>query len=260
VKIAVAGGTGCVGRLVVEAVRSAGETPVVLARASGVDLTTGAGLDDAMRDVSAVIDVSNVATFGRRKSIAFFETATQNLLAAGTRAGVSHHVALSIVGVDRFDFGYYAGKNRQEELVLSGRLPASVLRATQFHEFAAQMLERMRGPIVAVPASVNQPIGAREVADALVTLAFGEPAGLAPDLAGPERQSMVEMVRRLARARGSHRLVVPVRLPGSVGKAMLNGGLLPTGPGPRGVQTFDEWLSAEMTDGHGVAEDRRSDT
>jgi uncharacterized protein YbjT (DUF2867 family) len=248
-KIAVAGGTGCVGRLVVAAVRGAGETPVVLARAVGVDLTTGAGLDDAMRDVSTVIDVSNVDTFSRKKSIAFFETATQNLLAAGMRAGVSHHVALSIVGVDRFDFGYYAGKNRQEELVLSGRLPASVLRATQFHEFAAQILERMRGPFVAVPASANQPIAAREVADALVTLALGERAGLAPELAGPERQLMVDMVRRLARARGSHRIVVPVRLPGSVGRAMLNGGLLPASPGPRGVQTFDKWLAAETAAG-----------
>ncbi|RVX41905.1 uncharacterized protein YbjT (DUF2867 family) [Nonomuraea polychroma] len=244
-KIAVAGGTGWVGRLVVDAVYAAGDTPVVLARSTGVDLTTGAGLEEALHGVTAVIDVSNVGTLAKRQAIAFFESATTNLLTAGERAGVVHHVALSIVGSDRVDLGYYLGKRRQEELVLSGKVPGSVLRTTQFHEFAAQTLAR-GGPFVFVPQQLSQPIAAREVAEALVELARrSTPTGLAPELAGPERHTMPDLVRRLLRARGEHRLVIPVRLPGPVGKAMGGGGLLPTEPGPRGKITFAEWVATD---------------
>jgi uncharacterized protein YbjT (DUF2867 family) len=241
-KTAVAGGTGCVGRFVVGALRANGDEPVVLARSAGVDITTGAGLDDALRGVSTVIDVSNVTTFSRRASVGFFEAATGHLLEAGQRAGVSHHVALSIVGIDRVDNGYYAGKRRQEELVASGGIPASVLRATQFHEFVAQILDRGKGPVAVVPRMLTQPIAAREVADALVAIAVGPPLGLAPELAGPQPLELTDLAHRLEQARSSHRLVVSLPVPGRAGRAMATGGLLPTGPGPRGVQTFGEWL------------------
>src|SRR5579883_2264198 len=245
-KIAVAGGTGAIGRLVVEAVQRRDDTPIVLARSRGVDLTTGLGLDQAVRDVEVVIDVSSVNTFGAKKSVAFFEAATRNLLAAGERAGVTHHVALSIVGIDRVDVGYYQGKRRQEELVLSGPVPGSVLRATQFHEFAAQMIERgVPGPFVLVPKSLNQPLAAREAAAALIMMAMDAPVGLAPELAGPEQHRMADLVRRVLRAKGSHRVVVPVPLPGGAGRAVATGALLPAGPGPRGTQTFDEWLETD---------------
>ncbi len=245
--VAVAGGTGWIGRLVVEAVRANGDTPVVLARSTGVDLTRGRGLDDKLAGASAVIDVSNVQTTSRKKSIAFFEAATSSLLAAEERIGIIHHIALSIVGSDRVDFGYYLGKHRQEGLVLAGGVPATVLRSTQFHEFAAQLLAR-GGPFVLAPKMLSQPIAAREVADALAAISHAEPAGLAPELAGPQQERMPDMVRRLVRARGEHRLVIPVRLPGDAGKAMAEGGLLPASDGPRGRQTFDEWLA---TDGAG---------
>jgi uncharacterized protein YbjT (DUF2867 family) len=243
-ELAVVGGTGLVGRLVAEAARAAGHRPVVLARSTGVDVTTGAGLDDALQGAEVVIDVSNLTTIRRRQSVAFFEAGTRQLLAAGQRAGVRHHVALSIVGIDRVDLGYYDGKRRQEALVLAGDVPGSVVRATQFHEFAAQLLARSGGPVGFVPRMLTQPIAAREVADLLVDLAAGNPVGMAPDVAGPEQLEMVDMVRRLLRARGSRRVVVPVRLPGAVGRAMATGGLLPSGPGPRNGQTFGEWLAA----------------
>jgi uncharacterized protein YbjT (DUF2867 family) len=242
-KIAVAGGTGCVGSHVAEALWDGGDEPVVLSRSSGIDITTGAGLDEALRGLTAVIDVSNVSTLSRTASIRFFELGTRQLLAAGERAGVAHHVALSIVGIDRVDSGYYAGKRRQEELVLSGQLPASVLRATQFHEFAGQILDRGHGPVAMVPRMRTQPVAAREVAHALVALARSTPVGLAPELAGPEALELTDLARRLLEARGSHRVVVPIRVPGKAGAAMASGALLPTGPGPRGVQTFDEWLA-----------------
>jgi len=144
-RIAVAGGTGVVGRRVVETLTQQGHEPVVLARSLGVDVATGAGLSDALAGATAVIDVSNAATLRRRTSVQFFTNSSTNLLAAGERAGVQHHVALSIVGIDRVDTGYYAGKRRQEDVVLAGPLPASVLRATQFHEFAGQLLSRTPG-------------------------------------------------------------------------------------------------------------------
>lgn len=241
-RIAVAGGTGLVGRVVTAEVGRRGHVPVVLSRGRGVDLTTGRGLEAALADVERLIDVSNETTTSRRTSVRFFEAATQNLLAAGVRVGMRHHVALSIVGVDRVGLGYYAGKRRQEKLVLAGPVPASVLRATQFHEFAAQLLTRVgRAPVVPVPVMLTQPVAATEVAVALVDLVLGDPAGRAPDLAGPERLEMPDLVRRVLRARGSRRPVLPVRLPGPTGRAMAGGGLLPEG-GDRGGERFDEWL------------------
>lgn len=250
-RIAVAGGSGWVGALVVEAVRAGGDTPVVLTRSTGVDLTTGAGLDAALAGVSAVIDVTNKVTTRRAAATQFFESATTALLAAGRRGGVEHHVALSIVGSDRVDFGYYLGKRRQEQLVLAGDAPASVLRATQFHEFAAQLVQRA-GAVTVVPRMLSQPVAAGDVALALVQLARQAPVGLAPELAGPERLQVTDMVRRLVRARGLHRLLVPLRLPGQVGRDMAGGALLPSSDGPRGRQTFQEWLD-EDTAGRATA-------
>lgn len=241
-RIAVAGGTGCVGRLVVEAVEAAGHSAEVLSRSAGVDLTTGGGLSRALDGAECVIDAGNVTTTSRRKAVAFFEAATGNLLRFGKEAGVAHHVVLSIVGVDRVPLGYYAGKLRQEALVEGSGVPYTVLRTTQFHEFAAQMLAR-GGPFAPAPRMRCQPVAAREVADELVRLALAGPAGHAPELAGPQQQEMAEMVRRLHRARGGRGIVLPLRLPGAAGRAMATGGLLPTGPGPRGTLTFDAWLA-----------------
>jgi len=253
----VAGGSGCVGRLVVDEARAAGHQPVVITRSAGVDIMTGSGLDDALAGASVLIDVSNIRTMRRDRSVAFFETGTRNLLDAGGRAGASHYVVLSIVGVDRVGIGYYEGKRRQESLVLSGAVPASVLRATQFHEFAAQVLRRTRGPLALVPRMRTQPVAAREVARALLALAVGPPAGMTPELAGPEPLELTQLARQVLRARRSRRVVVPVRLPGAAGRAAARGALLPSGPGPRGTQTFGEWLadpdSSCAADGRGAA-------
>jgi len=244
-RIAVAGGTGLVGRMVVDAARERGHEAVVLARSEGVDLTTGAGLVERLAGVDAVIDTTNVATQKRAEAEAFFGGVTRTLLAVEAAAGVGHHVALSIVGIDDVDSGYYAGKRLQERLTADGPVPWTVLRATQFHEFAEQVLSFVTvGPFSLVPRMLSQPVAAREVAEALVVLAEGDPVGRAPELAGPDRLQMVDLARRLSRARGLGRRVVPVRLPGAAGKAMRSGALTPTGDGPRGRVTFDEWLTA----------------
>ena len=121
-RIAVAGGTGLVGRYVVTELIDAGHDPVVLSRTQGVDLVSGTGLDQVLKDAQVLIDVSNIATLSRKRSEEFFAAGTRNLQEAGARAGVRHHLVLSIVGVDRVDPGYYAGKRRQEELVMRNAL------------------------------------------------------------------------------------------------------------------------------------------
>ncbi|GAB2703661.1 SDR family oxidoreductase [Kitasatospora kifunensis] len=241
-RVAVAGGTGLTGRHVVTALTAAGHQPVVLARSRGVDLVTGVGVTKAMDGVEAVIDVTNRLTARRASSIAFFEAAGRHLLAAEEQAGVRHHVALSIVGIDRVDLGYYAGKRRQEELVRAGGVPWTVLRATQFHEFTEQFL-RPGLPVTMVPRMLSQPVAVREVADALVALVEGPPQAMAPELAGPGPEQMVDAVRRLARARGRRCRVLPLTMPGAAGRAAAGGGLLPAEPGPRGAQTFEQWLT-----------------
>jgi uncharacterized protein YbjT (DUF2867 family) len=236
-KIAVAGGTGVVGRHVVDVARERGHDVVVLARAEGVDLTTGAGLAEKLAGAGAVVDVTSVRTQKREAAEAFFGGVTRQLQAAAP----PHVVALSIVGIDDVDTGYYAGKRLQEKVLAEGEVPWSVLRATQFHEFAEQVLHFVEvGPFSLVPRMLSQPVAAREVGEALVDLAEAGPSGKVADLAGPERHDMVDLARRVA----AGRRVVPVRVPGAAGKAMRSGALCPAGDGPRGRITFDEWLAA----------------
>ena len=250
-KIAVAGGTGTVGRHVVDVVRERGHVPVVLARSTGVDLVTGGRLADALSGVDLVIDVASVQTMSDAASRAFFGAVTRNLLDAGTAAGVRHHVALSIVGVDDAPYSYYAGKVLQEQLVEAGPVPWTILRATQFHEFAAQLHARMRfGPIVVVPVLQSQPVAAREVAERLVALAVAAPAGRVADLAGPRVERMSDMVRRWATATGRRGRVVEVPLPGAYGRAMRDGTLIARPGSDLGVQTFEEWLAAVAAERH----------
>ena len=240
-RLAVAGGTGLVGRLVVEEAAARGHEVVVLARSRGVDLTTGAGLGERLAGVEAVVDTTNHVSQKRAESEAFFGGVTRHLLDAGAAAGVRHHLVLSIVGIDDVDTGYYAGKRLQERLVVEGPVPWTILRATQFHEFAEQALGFVRvGPFSLVPRMLSQPVAAREVAGHLVGLAEAGPSGRAPDLAGPERHDMVDLARRVA----GGRRVVPVPLPGKAGRAMRTGALCPAGDGPRGRVTFEEWLAA----------------
>jgi uncharacterized protein YbjT (DUF2867 family) len=244
VRAAVAGGTGLVGRYVVERLAEAGHEPVVLARSRGTDLVTGDGLAPALRGCEGVIDVSNVTTARRAVSERFFDAATTHLRDAAASAGTRHYVLLSIVGVDRVGLGYYAGKRRQEEVLAAGAVPWTVLRATQFHEFADQFLDRVRGPVVPVPSMLSRPVAATEVAAVLIeTLAAG-PRQFAPELAGPEELQMVDMVRRVSRRRGERRLVLPVRLPGRTGRALAHGGQLPAAGFRAGTRTFAEHLAA----------------
>jgi len=257
-RIALAGGTGLMGTLVGTEARARGHDVVVLARSHGVDLMTGAGVDDAVRGADVVIDVTNVGTLKADDSVDFFDAVTRTLLAAGQRADVPHHVALSIVGVDRAPVGYYAGKRAQEVAIENGPLEWSTLRATQFHEFAPQMYASARlGPLHIAPKMRTQPIAAREVAARLVDIAEGPARGGYLEIAGPREESLVDMMRRWAAATGRRGWMPAVALPGRFGKAQRDGSLLPTdtiegsagglgtvdrGTVDRGTETFADWL------------------
>jgi uncharacterized protein YbjT (DUF2867 family) len=246
-KIAVAGGTGVVGTHVVEVARQSGYEVVVLSRSNGTDLTTGAGLVDALAGVDAVVDVTSVFTLDATASRDFFGAVTRHLLQAEVEAGVGHHLALSIVGVDRAPHGYYAGKALQEELVAAGPVPWTLLRATQFHEFSSQVHGGTTiGPVVVVPRMRSETVAARDVAERIVQLVGSGPAGRVADLGGPAIAWMGSLSRAWARATGDRRPVLAVPLPGRLGRAMRDGTLV-TGPGAdHGSTTFQEWLSTQV--------------
>lgn len=242
-RIAVAGGTGTVGRHIVAVLRERGHEPVVLSRSNGIDVLTRAGLAESLAGADAVIDVLSISTQNADESRAFFGATTRALLDAEKTAGVGHHVLLGIVGSQKSDNGYYAGKIVQESLVHAGEVPWTELRATQFHEFAAQIYGVIKvGPFILAPWMRSQPIGAREVAERLAELATGAPAGLVTELGGPREENMARMVRAYAKATGKPGPIIQVPAPGPGGRAMRDGTLLP-GPGAQlGTQTFDEWL------------------
>jgi uncharacterized protein YbjT (DUF2867 family) len=156
-------------------------------------------------------------------------------------------VLLSIVGIDDIPFGYYTGKVAQEHAVEDGKVPFTILRATQFHEFAAQMIDRAPsiGPLLVVPQMASAPVAAREVAAELARIASGVPQGRVPDLRGPREEKVASMVRRVLRKRGSRRPVLTAFLPGKAGAGMRNGGLVPGEGANVGTQTFDAWLAEQ---------------
>ncbi|WP_033344412.1 SDR family oxidoreductase [Catenuloplanes japonicus] len=247
--VLVAGGTGVVGRAVVAELSRRGHTVTVLSRSGAggarADVSTGDGLDAAMTGIGTVVDTTNITTFSGTRAARFFTAATTNLLAAARRAGTGHHVLLSIVGIDRVPNPYYAAKLRQEAVVEAGDVPWTIVRATQFHEFAAQMITRTSaGPFVLAPRLPVQPVATAEVAAALADAVERGPSGRAPDVGGPQREDLADLMRRELRFQGSRRLLVPFRMPGGYGRAAREGGQLLHGDDVRrGGPSFAEWLA-----------------
>lgn len=246
-RIAVAGGTGVAGTYVVEAARTDGHDVVALSRRTGVDVVTGDGLARALSGAEVVVDALNVGTTDRRRATEFFVRTTRNLQQAAASAGVARIVLLSIVGIDRVPgFGYYAAKLAQEDEATKGPLPVTVVRATQFHEFAAQILGRMRlGRLALVPTMRIQPVAARSLGRCLVEVATGPEGSGRLEVAGPEAVPLVDLARQTATRGGRRTLVLPLPVPGRTGKALRHGALLAgpdarvIGPGP------SEWLAGD---------------
>jgi uncharacterized protein YbjT (DUF2867 family) len=248
VKVAVAGGTGVVGSYAVHAMGIAGWDVSVLSRSNGVDVVSGEGLAAALEGVEVIVDTLNSPSIRRAEATDFFRTTTRNLHHVGAAAGVQHLVTLSIVGIDRVPgYPYYAAKLAQEQEAESGPIPGTILRATQFHEFPAQVMRTTRkGRWAAVPRMTAQPVAARTVGQHLTRMVSQRPGEIV-ELAGPAVEDMVEMARRLIRASGKRVHVMPLSLPGAAAKAMRGEALLVT-PSPKSVvdgPTFDEWLESD---------------
>jgi uncharacterized protein YbjT (DUF2867 family) len=245
-RIAVAGATGNIGSLTVAVLERDGHDVVRISRSEGVDLSTGAGLDDALAGVESVVDATNIPAADATEAVARFGAATRNLLAAEERAGVRHHVLLSIVGIARVEGNaHYAGKREQERLVSAGPVPWTIVPATQFHDFAEMVTgwTEQDGVATVAPLLV-QPIAPADVAAILAEIAVGEPRGRYADVAGPEPQDLVDMARRTHRARGREVRLVPT-WSGLFGPEMAGDVLLP-GEGARvAPTTFDAWLAEQ---------------
>jgi uncharacterized protein YbjT (DUF2867 family) len=247
-KIAVAGATGRVGRHIVDLLEANGHEVVSIARSTGVDVITGAGLAEALDGVEIVIDATTPPTPDEQAAIEFFTTAARNLQELGERAGVRRMVVVSIIGIDRFSGGYNAAKVVQEQTHLVGPIPVRILRATQFHEFVEQLMDWGRQDDVSYLWRMRtQLVAARTVAEALCELATDDdpvpPPGDAPiwEIAGPREESLVDAARRLAARNGDPVRVEAVDPPDPLFET---GGSLPGPDATLAGPTFDEWLHA----------------
>jgi uncharacterized protein YbjT (DUF2867 family) len=242
-RIAIAGSTGLVGRNVVTAATAAGHAVIELAREKGVDLTSPDGLAERLTGADAVVDVTQGPSLDESKATAFFTTVARNLGGAARTAGVARTVALSIIGVDQVpDYGYYVAKLAQEHAVMEHAPGAHVLRAAQFLDFPAQMLDWNRdGDRVVVPEMRTQPVAVEEIARVLVAMADGSETRTHVELAGPRSEDLADLVRQVVAHRGERVTVETTR----ESTAMASGACL---PGPDAIiagPDFATWLAKQ---------------
>lgn len=257
--ILVTGGTGTLGRLVVPRLQEAGYDVRVLSWGShedeeGIefvtgDLATGDGIEAAVEGAEIIVHLA-----GSSKGD---EEQTRHLVQAASRADARHLVSISVVGadwipvssaIDRAMFGYFGSKLAAEQIVAGSGLPWTTLRATQFHDLTLTTVRQMaKLPVIPVPAGFRfQPVDSGEVADRLVELALGSPAGLVPDIGGPRIYGMAELVRSYLRASGKHRPIVPLPLPGTAARAFRDGANLAPDRAV-GHRTWEDFLATQVS-------------
>lgn len=248
-KIVVIGGTGLIGSNVVNKLRERGHEVVPASPRLGINSITGEGLTEAMQGTSVVVDVSNAPSFEPELVLDFFETSTRNLLAAEKAAGVAHHVALSIVGVDRLpDNGYFRAKVAQERLIQSGPIPYSIVRATQFLEFIDGIADSATSDNeVHIAPVAFQPIAADDVASAVAAVAAGSPLYGRLEISGPEQLRFDEVIRRRLLARNDPRQVVADPQAPYFGAVPSEQSLVPLDGAQPGKIRFEDWLSTPAT-------------
>jgi uncharacterized protein YbjT (DUF2867 family) len=246
----ITGGTGLLGHLVTPLLRDAGREMRVISRRSlpsedrieyvTGDLLTGEGIESAVDGVATILHLAG-ATKGD-------DVATQNLVRIASRAGVQHLVYISVVGADRVPLGWFKSKLGAERAVAGSDLPWTTLRAAQFHDLVLNMTQKMaKLPVIPIPGGLRlQPVDSRDVAARLVELTLAEPAGRAPDLVGPKVYDMAELIRGYLQARGKHRLMIPIRIPGKAGRAYRAGENLTLAGATVGKRTWDEFLAERL--------------
>jgi uncharacterized protein YbjT (DUF2867 family) len=209
-KITVIGASGLIGTKVVDLLTAEGHEVVAASRSSGVDVLTGDGLADALAGANALVDLLNSPSFDDDPVMEFFTRSTTNLVAAGKAAGVGHYVALSIVGVDGLPgSGYMRAKVVQEHIITESGVPYTILRATQFAEFADAITDSMTvGDEVRVPDALIQPVAADQVAAEVARAAAAEPLNTIVNIGGPDKISFERMARDVLARRGEDKTVV----------------------------------------------------
>src|SRR5919112_6203672 len=244
-KIVVIGGTGLIGSKVVIILRELGHEVVAASPRSGVNTITGEGLAEALVGASVIVDVSGAPSTEDHAVLEFFQTSTHNLLAAEAAAGVGHHVALSIVGIDRSpDNGYFQAKLAQEMLIAAGPIPYTIVRATQFFEFVDGIADAATtGNDVHIPPVAFQPIAADDVARAVAGVAVNAPLNGRLEIAGPERLRFDDVIRRRLRARNDARQVIADPHASYFGAVPSEQSLVPLNGAQLGTIRFEDWLN-----------------
>jgi uncharacterized protein YbjT (DUF2867 family) len=258
-KVVVIGGTGLIGKKVVMNLGQRGHEVVAASPSSGVNTVTGEGLAQALAGAQVVVDVSNTPNWEDNAVLAFFETSGRNLLVAEAAAGVGHHVALSVVGIDRLlASGYFRAKLAQEILIKASSVPYTIVRATHFFEFVGAIAQlATKGQTVRLPPVMMQPIASDDVAAVVADVALAEPLNGTIELAGPEPIRQDDLVRQFLDATGDARTVITDPKALYYGIAVNDQSLTP-GDHPRlGPTRFEDWLrrnaepGAARDTGHG---------
>ncbi|MQS37257.1 SDR family oxidoreductase [Streptomyces katsurahamanus] len=246
-KIVVIGGTGLIGSKLVSKLNEHGHGAVPAAPSTGVNTLTGEGLAEVLKGASVVIDVSNSPSFEDDAVMEFFRTSTANLLKAETEAGVTHHVALSVVGTERLqESGYFRAKQAQEKLIKASGIPYSIVHATQFFEFInAIAAAATDGDTVRLAPAKIQPISSDDVAAAVGRTAVGTPVNGVVEVAGPDAVQLDVLIGKSLAAKNDPRTVVTDPHAPYFGTELQETTLLP-GPDAHIAETrFADWLAQQ---------------
>jgi len=246
-KVVIIGGTGLIGRKLATKLQSAGHHVLAASPSTGINSFTGEGLKKALTGANVVVDVTNSPSFEDNAVLDFFQSSTEHLLSAAAAAGVSHYIALSVVGSDRIrDSGYLRAKRVQEELIEAGGIPYTILRATQFFEFLNAIADGGTvGNVVYMSPSKFQPVAADDMAATLAEIATGQPKNGVVELAGPEASSMAEFIQSFLSSRGDERKVIPDPVARYFGAVLDKDGLAPLGQFIAGPTHFADWVRSQ---------------
>ncbi len=243
-KLVVIGGTGLIGSKLVATLREHGHEALAAAPNTGVNTITGEGLADALRGATVVVDVSNSPSLEVAAAMEFFTTATRHILDAAAAAGVTHYVALSVVGTERLsESGYFRAKTAQEELVKASSIPYSIVHATQFFEFVKNIAaDATDGNTVRVAPVLIQPMAADDVAKAVGRIAVAAPSNGVVEVAGPEQFRLDALIRLALEARSDPREVVVDPQSRYFGALLAERTLVPAAGARLGEVRFKDWL------------------
>lgn len=243
-KIVVIGGTGLIGSKVVNKLQARGHKAIAASPNTGVNAVTGEGLREALAGAQVVVDVANSPTFEDAASLEFFQRAGHNLLAAEIATGVSHHVALSVVGTERLlDSGYFRAKMAQQQIIKAGSVPYTIVQSTQFFEFLGGIAQSGDdGTQIRLSPAALQPIAAEDVAEAVADAATAAPVNGIVEIAGPERSSVAGFVQRYLDAMKDTRKVVADETAAYFGVVLNEKSLVPVREPRLGAISFDTWF------------------